>query len=156
MAPSDAAQARASMGNATTALAGLTGSLPTGWHESDALESGDLDYADELRQARMLHICSFSQAVMETALKGLIHALAGDHPDRTHHIGNLIDHARRAGLPQRDCYALLAALAPITGSDGILHCTRTIRAASADAYSNGSKRGSASAGSSSTCRSSML
>ena len=115
MAPSDAAQAHSSMGNAATALAGLAGNLPTGWHESDALEAGDLGYADELRQARMLDICSHAQAVMETSLKGLIHALAGDHPDRTHHIGHLIDHAHTAGLPQRDHHALLAALAPITG-----------------------------------------
>ena len=67
MAPSDAAQAQASMSNAATALAGLTGSLPTGWHESDALEAGDFGYADELRQARMLDICSHAQSVMETS-----------------------------------------------------------------------------------------
>ena len=115
MAPSDAAQAHGSFVNCAKSLASLVRNLPTGWHESDALESGDLDYADELRQARMLDICSHAQAVMETALKGLIHALAGDHPDRTHHIGNLVDCARRAGLPQRDHHALFAALAPITG-----------------------------------------
>jgi len=62
-------------------------------HESDALSAGDFEYADDLEHSRMLNICSYSQVVMETSLKALIHTLKEPHPANIHSIGGLIDAA---------------------------------------------------------------
>ncbi len=57
------------------------------------MSAGDFEYADDLEHSRMLNICAYSQIVMETSLKALIHALKGPHPANIHSIGGLIDAA---------------------------------------------------------------
>ena len=112
MAPSDAAQAEGSLASTVKALTSLSARLPA---ESTELEADNPADAARTKQARMLDICAAAQSVMETALKSLIHALEGDHPDRTHDIGGLIRHAIASGLTGPQARRLRAALGDVPG-----------------------------------------
>ena len=112
MAPSDAAQAEGALASTIKALRSLNARLPA---ESTELEAQSSTDAAGIKQARMLDICASAQSVMETALKSLIHALEGDHPDRTHNISGLIDHASKSGLSGPQARRLRDAMGAITG-----------------------------------------
>lgn len=90
MAPSDAAQVAGALTSTLKGLYSLNARLPA---DETEREARDPVRASRIRQARMLDICALAQTVMETALKALIHALEGDHPDRTHDIDGLIGDA---------------------------------------------------------------
>ncbi len=113
MAPSDEQQAADSLENTTNALNDLLPALRPYQHESDALLAGDIKYADSMERSRLLNLCGQAQLVMETALKALIHALKGPHPEHTHSIGGLLRVA--AGQLEHPTASRLAAtLGPIT------------------------------------------
>lgn len=112
MAPSDAAQAEGSLASTISALTSLNRQLPA---ESTELEASSSAEAERIRLTRMLDICASAQSVMETALKSLIYALEGDHPDRTHDIGDLILHASTSGLSGAQARRLRGAMGAITG-----------------------------------------
>ena len=79
-APTDEQQSADSLDNTTHALNSLLPLLEPSGHESDALSAGDFEYAEDLERSRMLNVCAYSQVVMETSLKALIHALKGPPP----------------------------------------------------------------------------
>ncbi|WP_419846518.1 nucleotidyltransferase domain-containing protein [Candidatus Poriferisocius sp.] len=112
MAPSDAAQAAGALTSTLKGLYSLNARLPA---DETEREARDPVRASRIRQARMLDICVLAQTVMETALKALIHALEGDHPDRTHDIGGLIGDAATAGLSGEQARKLREAMGPVTG-----------------------------------------
>ena len=112
MAPSDAAQAEGALASTQKALNTLNRHLPPDSTETEADNPAD---AARARHWRMLDICASAQSVMETALKSLIHALEGDHPDRTHNISGLIDHASKSGLSGQQARRLRDAMGTITG-----------------------------------------
>lgn len=112
MAPSDAAQAEGALANTLNALTSLNRQLPADSTELEARSSADLA---RIKQSRLLDICASAQSVMETALKSLIHALEGDHPDRTHDIGGLIRHASTSGLSGKQARRLRDAMGGIPG-----------------------------------------
>lgn len=125
MAPTDQGQAVDSLSNTNHALNSLIAELRPSPDESDALVSGDLEYADDLKRSRLLNICSWSQTVMETSLKSLIHALRGPHPARIHNIGDLIDAACANLPPDTDdlCTGCLGTITPKEAS--VWHQTGT-------------------------------
>jgi len=112
MAPSDAAQAERSLTSTISALTSLNARLPAESTELEARSSAD---AERIRHVRMLDICTSAQSVMEAALKSLICALEGDHPERTHNIGDLILHASASGLSGEQARQLRGAMGAITG-----------------------------------------
>ncbi|MCQ3810527.1 MAG: nucleotidyltransferase domain-containing protein [Acidimicrobiia bacterium] len=112
MAPSDAAQAAGALTSTLKALDSLNARLPADETEREATDPAD---AARMKHSRMLDICASAQSVMETALKALIHALEGDHPDRTHDIGGLIDHAATAGLSGGQATKLRHTMDPVSG-----------------------------------------
>ena len=112
MAPSDAAQAEGALASTIKALHSLNARLPADDTEREAPSPTD---SAQMKQSRMLDICASAQSVMETALKSLIHALEGDHPDRTHNISGLIDHASKSGLSGPQTRRLRDAMGTITG-----------------------------------------
>ena len=112
MAPSDAAQAAGALTSTLKGLDSLNARLPA---DETEREAGDPARASRIKQARMLDICALAQTVMETALKALIHALEGDHPDRTHDVGGLIGDAATAGLSGEQARKLREAMGPVTG-----------------------------------------
>lgn len=113
MAPSDEQQAADSLENTTHALNSLLPLLIPSEHESDALLAGDLRYADSMERSRLLNTCAQAQLVMETALKSLIHALKGPHPEHTHSIGGLL-HAAARQVGDRTAIRLAATLGSVT------------------------------------------
>lgn len=113
MAPTDEQQAAASLENTVHALNSLLPLLRPSAHESDALSVGDLPYADDMRHSRLLNVCAQAQTVMETALKALIHALKGPHPENIHSIGGLIA-AAGEHLADVDTERLRAALGSVS------------------------------------------
>ena len=112
MAPSDAAQAEGALASTIKALRSLNARLPA---ESTELEARSSTDAAGIKQARMLDICASAQSIMEAALKSLIHALEGDHPDRTHDISGLVGHAIAAGLSGEQARRLRGTMGAITG-----------------------------------------
>lgn len=112
MAPSDAAQAEGALVSTMKALGSLNVRLPADETEREARDPAD---AARMKHWRMLDICASAQTVMETALKALIHALEGDHPDRTHNIGGLIRDAATAGLSGEQARKLRDAMGSVTG-----------------------------------------
>lgn len=115
-APTDEQQSADSLDNTTHALNGLLPLLQPSGHESDALSAGDFEYADDLAHSRVLYICAYSQVVMETSLKALIHALKGPHPANIHSIGGLID-AAGSQLSPDDAVQLESCLGQISPQD---------------------------------------
>lgn len=113
MAPTDEQQAAASLENTVHALNSLLPLLRPSAHESDALSAGDARYADDMRHSRLLNVCAQAQAAMEAALKALIHALKGPHPENIHSIGGLIA-AAGEHLADVDAEVLGAALGPVS------------------------------------------
>ena len=113
MAPSDEQQAADSLENTTNALNNLFGLLYPFHHERDALLAGDIKYANSMERSRLLNLCGQAQLVMETALKALIHALKGPHPEHTHSIGGLL-RAAATQLERPTASRLAATLGPIT------------------------------------------
>ncbi len=116
MAPSDEQQSADSLDNTTHALNSLIPLLQPSGHESDALLAGDFEYAEDLERSRMLNVCAYSQVVMETSLKALIHALKGPHPANIHSIGGLID-AAASQLSAHDAVQIEACLGQISPQD---------------------------------------
>lgn len=112
MAPSDAAQAEGALASTLHALGSLNSRLPA---DSTELEARDPADSARRRHWRMLDICTAAQSVMECALKSLIHALEGDHPDRTHDIADLIRHAAASGLSGQQARRLRDAMGAVSG-----------------------------------------
>ena len=116
MAPSDAEQATRSLNNVANALAKLLMAMGTSTNERDALRAGDLYEAESLKRSRLLSVCEQSQTTMENSLKALMHALEGDHPGKTHGIGQLLD-AAGAYLSRPETDRLAACLGSISPED---------------------------------------
>lgn len=112
MALSDAAQAEGALASTQKALGSLIARLPA---DETELEADNPTDSARRRHWRMLDICASAQSVMESALKSLIHALEGDHPDRTHDISGLIDHAITSGLSGEQARRLRDTMGTITG-----------------------------------------
>ena len=111
MAPSDAAQAEGALASTQKALGSMNVRLPP---DSTEIEADNPADAARKMHWRMLDICASAQSVMESALKSLIHALEGDHPDRTHDISGLIGHAIAAGLSGKQARRLRGTMGAIT------------------------------------------
>ncbi|MCY4258090.1 MAG: nucleotidyltransferase domain-containing protein [bacterium] len=116
MVPTDAGQAANSLANTNHALNSLISELRPSFFEADALSVGDLRYADDLKRSRMLNVCAQAQAVIETSLKALIHALKGPYPARTHRIADLMEVASR-NLSEEASQRLIECFGTVTPAE---------------------------------------